>query len=194
MEDKIIKAWQQAYTRPTSITETTNGKTMENEMMAFDTKIKKRDFREILVAIAMIPFFLVKAYMSNSTLELIGSLIIAVGCLCIIAVFKRVKSLKQPKTFDMDTKAFLSEFLNRVQVQIKLIKNIAIWYLGPLYLGLTFLFWGGSNVWFMKIVLQLLLTALYYWIYRRNQKAVQNELKPLEAQLQQKIAALSEEG
>jgi hypothetical protein len=161
-----------------------------------DKSIKKRNQLEIGLAILLLPialylFFEVPYYLFKS-----GVLLMAVWFLYVIYKLKKTRGLKT----DFGTSATLKHQLNKqkryVEEEVKLLKSVFYWYLLPPYTGLLLMIssayfhrdvqWENSflqgllseNI-YGHLVYIIFLTALYFYIYKLNMKAIAKDLMPV---------------
>ncbi|SMG35512.1 hypothetical protein SAMN05661096_02351 [Marivirga sericea] len=161
-----------------------------------DKSIRKRNQLEIGLAILLLPialylFFEVPYYLFKS-----GVLLMAVWFLYVIYKLKKTRGLKT----DFGTNATLKHQLNKqkryVEEEVKLLKSVLYWYLLPPYTGLLLMIssayfhrdvqWENSflrgllseNI-YGHLVYIIFLTALYFYIYKLNMKAIAKDLMPV---------------
>jgi hypothetical protein len=74
--------------------------------------------------------------------------------------------------------------LNSVRTQSRLLGSVLWWYILPSFIGVTGATWGLRIDPYSKMFCTAFFVAVGAWIYWLNQRAVSNQLLPLEAQLQ----------
>jgi hypothetical protein len=95
----------------------------------------------------------------------------------------------------------VKESLSQVERQIWLLRNVFWWYLLPFTIPILAFFahvaWQASKDWleiaFGFGVPSVFVLALYYWIYRLNQRAVRTQLEPRHQELLALLASLGDE-
>ena len=162
--------------------------------------IKGRDFVEIGVSLMMIPiwFFLGQVVPVPWTWYLgIPGMVWVASFLLVHRTLHDRKATQPADTLLQTVQTSLAE----VNDQIWLLKNVVWWYLMPFYIPLTIFFvhvawqFGAATGDKLEAIgfggfLVLLVTGIYYFIYRLNQKAVDKELVPRREELLAVLASL----
>ena len=173
---------------------------VQRNQQSFVATIFWRDFREVAVALLMIPlwFYLGARHSSPWTWYL------TVPVLIWIAGFTLVYRLRHPQAPNKPDEPLLQcvrNSLAQVEDQIWLLRNVFWWYLLPPGISITAFFahvtWLASDDWLEALgggsILFGILLALYSFIYYLNQLAVRMHLEPRRRELSTLLASLGDE-
>jgi hypothetical protein len=195
--DKYQQAWQvQSAQSRVTIDANLLLKEVQHTQRHFRATIFWRDFREIGVALLMIPLWL---YL-GARFALPWSWYLTVPALVWIAGFiqvDRMRHQKQPGEPGEPLLHSVQESLAQVSHQIWLLRNVFWWYLLPCTISVLAFFahvaWLESrDLWgFLGPV--LFVTVLYVGIYYLNQYAVRSQLEPRRQELLALLASLKDE-
>lgn len=199
---------QQAWQSQTSLTRITIDadlllKEVQRSQRRFRAMIFWRDFREVGVALLMIPlwFYLGAAMSLPWTWYLtVPAMVWGAGFILV----DRMRHQQQPSEPGEPLLQSVQVSLTQVVHQIWLLRNIFWWYLLPFTISILAFFahvaWLSaieSNNWLAALgfatFLSVFLLALYYWIYRLNQRAVRTHLEPRRQELLALLASLRDE-
>lgn len=159
-----------------------------------------RDFREVVVALVMLPLWFVMGY----ALSLPWTWYLTVPALLWIMGFIFVDRMRHPQKSPGPGDSLLTsakDSLAQVEHQIWLLRNVAWWYLMPFTISIlaffTQTFWGISDYWFEFLVSTAIsfafLFVIYGFIYWLNQYAVRKQLEPRRQELVALLASLRDE-
>ena len=167
--------------------------TMDTQLQKFEKDIKKRNNREIGVAMVLIPIFGYYAYSIPPTLSKIGSVLLVLYALFVIYKLKKVNKNKPSSDTSSSIKAYLVSYKSYIAQERLLLKNVLYWYLLPAIPGMVlfkagFGFSGGSLLYGLGVC------ALCIGVYLFNQKAVREQFDPLLVDISEAIRQLEEEG
>ncbi len=172
-------------------------KEMQRSHGNFRSTIFWRDFREVAVALVMLPMWI---YM-GSTMALPWTWYLTVPPLIWVAGFILVDRKRHPQRVIQPGEPLVSNVkasLAQVEHQIWLLRNVFWWYLLPFSIPiLAFFFhvaWRTSGTWWGFVIfaglLGLFLLVLYGWVFRLNQRAVREQLEPRRRNLSKLVASL----
>ncbi|MEM9657630.1 MAG: hypothetical protein AAF961_04640 [Planctomycetota bacterium] len=176
---------------------------VQRDQRAFRAMILGRDSVEILVALVMIPVW----FYLGALISLPWTWYLGVPALLWMAGFMLVFRLRHPQRASRPDDSLLEcvkNSLRQVENQIWLLRNVLWWYLLPPGVALTVFFvhvaWQGAvatDDWLSGLGAATFLcgfvSALYYWIYRLNQRAVDSQLEPKRQELLMLVANLGED-
>lgn len=150
---------------------------IEKDMSNFKKAVKYRDWREIGVALFMIPMFGFVAYLIPFLLSKIGAvIIIGWAILLIIRLFvaKRKVEVLPTETYIV----YLNKSREFLLAQKRLLETVVYWYIIPLMIGVL-LFFMGFNLTFQKKIFYLIITfGVGIATFFLNRYAVKKELLP----------------
>lgn len=162
---------------------------MDKELAKFENRIKRRDRREIIVAIAVTPFLALGALTSDSRYEQIGCLLLILYVLWVIFALVQVKYKQPAFSVSLSLKAQLIEYQAYVLRQQKLVKNVLYWYLSPMLPGVFFMWMGLENT-VVLVGSILFLPFVFIFVYQTNQRAAKENYTFLLEELSGAIAKL----
>jgi len=199
--DKYQQAWraQSSQTRVT-IDADLLLKEVQRSQGHFQAMIFWRDFREVGVALVMLPLW----FYMGIALSLPWTWYLTVPALLWVAGFilvDRRRHKQKPCEPGEPLLVSVKELLAPVEHQIWLLRNIAWWYLLPFMIPILAFFaqvaWRSSKDWLEAAIgfgfPSLFAVALYYLIYCLNQRAVRVQLEPRRQELLALIAGLGDE-
>ena len=162
---------------------------IEKEAQRTDQAFKRRDRREIIVAIALMPVLLLAAYFVPYTLSKIALLLLIPWCMFVIYCLRQVKKYK----VDDASLPFL-EYLEYRKVYLEkekqLLQSVLYWYVLPPTI-LCILFFAGLPVSGARFAIHcVIVVGINLYICYLNQNAVKNELGPLISRIEQNISQL----
>ena len=193
--DKFREAWK---AEASQIQVTFDADTLTREVQqsqnAFRSMIYWRDLREIVVALVMIPMWIVMGYCTSSP----WTWYLSVPVLIWIAGFFLVDRIIHPQRASgpgEELLFYVKESLAQVEHQIWLLRNIFWWYLLPPSISLAAFFihstWISTGAWWGTVLLTAVpvgfVYCVYRGIYRLNQIAVRDQLEPRRAGLRKLI-------
>jgi hypothetical protein len=154
-------------------------------------KIKRRDKREIILGLIMIPLFGWWLLALPQPLAKIGAGIIILNI--ILVIFRLIRAGKVDVKDDTASaiKYNLMVSLKRVRQQITLSDTVLWWYLLPFFIGVICFFYAFPLPLSGKAFYTILVAVLYGYIYYLNKRAVKKHLRPLEDDLQKALDELS---
>ncbi|MCC6493637.1 MAG: hypothetical protein IT424_11530, partial [Pirellulales bacterium] len=202
--DKFQQAWQAqgAQTRVTVDSEVLLKEVQRNQR-DFRAMIFCRDFREIVIALLLIPLWFYLGAKTSSP----WTWYLSVPALLWMAGFMwayRKRHPQQPSKPDEPLLECAKRSLREVEDQIWLLRNIFWWYLLPpgISIGAFFLqvSWQGAvatNDWLTGLIaatcLLAFLAGIYYFVYCLNQRAVRVQLEPRREELLALLASFGDE-
>lgn len=162
---------------------------LNNKLISFDEKIKRRDWLEIGVAVIIALSCLIILFDTQSIWFRLGclTLIIASG----VIIFKLVsarnidtyKSIRADKSFG----EHLKEELDKMNNQKRLLKSVFSWYLLPIFIGIVFFVIGFEQNLLFKVLYLAAVVILYGYIWKLNQNAVAEKVDPIIKDLEEAI-------
>ena len=168
----------------------------------FEATITRRDWIEAgAAAVVLIWFGLFLRFESVPFIAALGVVIIMLGCVEIVVVLFWTRRLDARPRRDASLLEFSKAELTRVDRQIRLLRNVSWWYSTPVLVGCVVFIFGllGSmplSPWWMAWVFYLSFLLCFFLagfvVHRINQRAVNNNLLPLRAEIVDSIDALLE--
>ncbi len=175
-------------------------KEVQRNQWHFRAAILCRDFREVGVALLMIPLW----FYLGATTRVPWTWYLTVPALIWVAGFILVDRVRHPQKPNKPGEPLLAsvrESLSQVEHQIWLLRNVFWWYLLPFTISLlgffTHVAWLTFEKWFAALgfaaFLCLFVLVIYYFIYWANQCAVRAHLEPRRQELLTLLASLGDE-
>jgi CubicO group peptidase (beta-lactamase class C family) len=157
---------------------------MERKTKALDRTILWRDRRENSAALLVMAIFGVYFFVFPTLLARIGCVIVILSSLVVMA-YPMWRKRRVPKAAPEATmtEALESE-LRKVEVEIALLRSVLWWYILPGCAGVIVFVAGLSVPIAWPVIFTLCVIALDAFIYRINQKAVDQRLLPLKRELE----------
>jgi CubicO group peptidase (beta-lactamase class C family) len=184
-DEALKKLWQeQRFDAPPPVLDEKQIAAMQRKMKKFDRTILWRDWRENIAAIFIALFFGVMFFTGPALMPRIGCviLVLASAFICWYPMHKKRGVAKTAPDAPV-TEALECE-LEKVEVQIRLLRSILWWYLLPLGVGVLVFYFGMQPQVSSKIGFFICVTAVYAFIYWLNQRAVEKQLVPLKREIE----------
>ncbi|HZV36485.1 MAG TPA: hypothetical protein VFB72_18050 [Verrucomicrobiae bacterium] len=165
---------------------------MKKKMRDFDRTLFWRDGRELVAGAVVFVAFLFIFLRSHSTLSGAGCVVIMASCIFIAGelFFSRRKHPAASETAPLSD--YLRAELVKVKWQAKLLRMVWLWYLLPLFIGVELFELGfpeGLAGELFSLVFNLAIFGVIYWL---NLYAVRKSLLPLQKELEDTLASVSE--
>ncbi len=204
MDDELKQAWQ-SQTSPKRLTLDTAlvlNEVRRNEKQ-FEAMIYARDFREVFVALLMVPVWIVMGVKLSS----LWTWYLTIPTLLWIAGFMLVDRKRQRERLPApgdDLRRSVERSLAQVEHQIWLLRNVFWWYLLPP--GVAVMIWLAHLSWSLAQhrstvgaiagfgVFAAFFLLIGWFIYWLNQFAVRKQLEPRRKELQTLLKGLDETG
>jgi CubicO group peptidase (beta-lactamase class C family) len=187
--DDLQKTWQSQHAGRLTIDPQLVLQQVRRNQQTFRTMIVCRDFREVFVGLLLVPVSVFMAYKIDGFALSIGAAGLSIAGYILIDRWrfgKRTPAAAEPLIASID------ESLRDIEHQIWLLRNIFWWYLLPCVIACAIVMastavsmsraWDGWGDVFAKVGFQVLMSgifaAVFYSIYRLNQRAVDAELVP----------------
>jgi CubicO group peptidase (beta-lactamase class C family) len=200
--DKYQQAWQaQSSQARVAVDANVLLNEVQRSQENFQAMIFWRDFREVAVALMLLPIWFVMGY----TLSLPWSWYLTVPAIIWSGGFILVDRKRHPQgpgEADKPLRESVKESLTQVEHQIWLLRNVFWWYLLPFTLSILAFFaqvaWslrfaGRVEALIFFVILAGSVFAMYSFIYYLNQRAVRVELEPRREELLTLLASLGDE-
>ncbi len=199
--DTLQQAWraQSSQTRVT-VDPDLLLKEVQRSQRTFRATIFWRDFREVVVAIVLLPYWFYAGITHSLpwTWYLTVPAIIWVGGFVLV---DRMRHKRKPSAPGDPLLESVSESLTQVEHQIWLLRNVFWWYLLPFTISILAFFaqvtLQVSRNWLEALAAggfsSVFLSALYYFIDYINQRAVRTQLEPRHRELLALLKSLSDE-
>jgi hypothetical protein len=202
--DSFQQAWQ-AHASQAQVTIDADLllKVVERDQRNFQRMIFCRDYREVGVAVVMIPlwFYLGITFSSPWTWWLTVPVLVWLAGFMIVY---RMRHKQPPAEPDAPLLHCVERSLTEVEDQIWLLRNIFWWYLLPPGISMAAFFvqvsWQAAarnnnrlEGLIAGTILLVFLAGTYYFIYWLNQSAVRKQLEPRRQELLALIASLKDE-
>src|SRR3954471_16719577 len=199
--DNFQKAWhtQSSQTRVT-VDANLLLKEMQRSQRSFRATIFRRDFREVVIGVLMLPlWFYLGRRLSLPWAWYLG--IPAITWVVLFIVVDRIRQKQQPNEPGEPLLDCAKGSLIQVEHQIWLLRNVFWWYLLPCTIAIFGFFaqvaWlRHSGFWPITLALVpyvLFLVVVYGFVYYLNQRAVRRELEPRRHELVTLLTTLGDE-
>jgi hypothetical protein len=117
-------------------------KIIVKKIEVFDHKIRKRNIREYVAALFVVPVFFYFAWIMPNSIARVGSVVVAVGALWIVYYLWRHGTGPADPLPDQTLASYRRALIAKYDHQIRLLRTVKLWYLLPLYVGLMTLLAG----------------------------------------------------
>lgn len=185
---------QQEISRPVNNPKSEILSLVDRKMTSLEYDIQSRDRREIIVCFLSILFLGYFFFTADSNWTRLGCLTLISAALFVTYRLKanQLKTRKD-ESYNRSMESHLRFELKQVKKQKNLLENIGLWYIGPIFIGLTFLTIGFETGLTFQFTYMIVVIILMTWVWRLNQKAVKNRYDPLIHDINEAIESISEE-
>lgn len=195
--DDLKQNWQQQVVQKNQQTDELKESLsmLEQKIESMEKVIKRRDGLETIIALGLIPVWIIGLFLSASLIQTIGFIVAIISCLYIPYKLRKAKSSEGPKNTSI--RAFLENERVKVIQQKRMLESVVWWYLGPLGLAIA-LITLGANVdeaglpilTTMKTLYLTFVFVLYAGIYFMNKNAANKTYAPMLENIDNKLDAL----
>lgn len=150
-----------------------------------DRDVRRRDVREYVAACVVMAFFGWQAAVATEPLARLGALIVVFGSMFIIVWSRRSAAApsRQAFTADLPIVQFCARELDRIESQVRLLKSVWWWYLGPTITGVLLMLLARDQSPTVKGVTVMIVFAVAALIHYANVWTAKHELEPLRDEL-----------
>ncbi|MBL9122894.1 MAG: hypothetical protein JNG90_04630 [Planctomycetaceae bacterium] len=189
-DDELKKLWQQQPLRESTPSTKDLISAMQSKASLLRRCLEARDFREIVAcALVVLVFGVLYFTVYRSPLSRAGVWIVIGGAIFIAWKLVRTRRRTPPAPPGATVVESLRAELILVRSQVRLLGSVLWWYLLPGFIGVTVATWGLGIDPVSKTLATGFFIAVDAWVYWLNQRAVSQELRPLETQLQSLLHA-----
>lgn len=193
--DGLKKTWQN---RPMDVLPERPADEMVSSIKARLKKLNRtvfwRDVMEIGCSLGLILFFGKMIWAVRGATSRIGAAVIIAGLILIIAKLRGARRKEKKNEPAVSLKEFLSAERAGIDAQIRLLRSVLWWYIGPPILGANLFFVGTRGLSLASLgylIATLTLAAFIYWL---NLTAVKKKLLPLREELDRLLHGLETGG
>lgn len=193
MDNELKNIWKQARTQ--ELVQLNHDKLiteMEHAHKTTEQAIKKRDRREIIVAYALMPLFLILGIKASEFLTQLGAFLMIPVLGFIIYKLKSVKKYK-PASVNTPSQTYLEQLKLYYTMEMDLLKDVLYWYLIPPGICVSLIYWGISDTELEKYLSIGVMILMYTGIYFMNQAAVKKRYIPLLKSIEDSLAAFKKD-
>jgi hypothetical protein len=188
-DDELKKLWQQQPLRDPAPSPAQLMFAMQNKTTQLRRTLLARDVRELSACVIVAVIFGIYFFLNRAPVARLGALITIAGSVFIAWKLLHARRTTPPAKPDATLVESLRAELHSVRTQSKLLRSVLWWYLLPLAVGTIVFVWGSlsNNLVFalvFSVAFTLFTLALDVFIYRLNQRAVSQQLLPVERQLE----------
>ena len=161
------------------------GRDVQTSTQRLQSVIFRRDMLETFASIIVITAFAIWMFAANSWLERLGCAIIVVAGLVIPSVLWWARRREIREASPTNFREFVDVEVEYLRRQSLIIRNVGLWYLLPIYVGMVLIVVGIAGITFELPELvggAILLVGgawLYWYLWRMNQTARENHLDPM---------------
>jgi hypothetical protein len=184
-DDALKKLWQEQKIQSEPLpSDSEQIAQMKQKMKTFDKHIFWRDVREVGVCILILPIFVLFLLHSPTVLAQVGCWIVILSALFIagrlIHARRRVPAASPTATL----RETLRTEIEKVEVQIRLLRSVLWWYVLPIIIGADLFFVGVNRKPVDDAVYLSVTAALSAFLYWINLRAVKTYLLPMKKELE----------
>ena len=186
MNDHELKQlWQQQPLRDPAISPAQVMSAMQKQTTQLRRTLLARDVRELAACVVVGVIFAAYFFIYRAPIARLGALITVAGSIFIAWKILHARRRTPAAKPDATLVESLRAELHSVRTQSQLLRSVLWWYLLPLAVGTLVFVWGlRLNNFVFNVVFTLVTLALDVLIYRLNQRAVSEQLLPVETQLE----------
>jgi hypothetical protein len=191
--DNLKTAWQQRSVegvpdRPNRELATA----VRARLESLQSTIRWRDCREISAAIAGIIVFGIWFWTEPGIVTRIGAAVMVAGSVLIIARLLWARWGSRQERSHLQMREFCTTERDRIDAQIRLLRSVPWWYLGPTLLGTNLYVFGLVGYHAAAIGYLVFTLALGLALSRLNMRAVRKQLAPIKQELDLLLVEIEE--
>ncbi len=182
--EKLKKTWQtQGGISPDRFEQL--GDQVRSSSGVFQRTIRRRDAIETIAAVGVILGAMVALPHATSWVDGLGYLTIIGAAILIAVVLWRARGRQPEQLSAANLRQHIDHEIAALQRQVHILRNVAWWYLLPIYVGLTLVevgVFGPQLSWPMGgtlLLSQSLCAVVFMAVWRMNQRAVKQQLEPI---------------
>jgi len=167
--------------------------TVRDRATELDARVRRRDLRETLAAVLVIPLCILWTIRASTPTSALGAIILAIT----VAILPfRLRTARRPtKDPTLPASTAVEVEVARLREQERLLDSALVWHLGPAAIGFA-LFFGGSAL--ISPLSKALFTLLVFvglgWVLILNRRAVRLRFRPLREELESWLRAFEDSG
>lgn len=160
----------------------------------FRSNVLMRDLRETLAGLFAFVGYIPALFIFTDWLPWLGVWVVMISMLAIIAVFHVVRLRVPEPAIEAPPRAYFAQELARLDLQIRLLRSVGLWYCTPPLVGVCMIVAGLLMPLPVYAVLFCLGFCFFGWvIHQINQRYVRTHLLPLRQELADRVAAWPDE-
>jgi hypothetical protein len=188
-DDELKNLWQRQPLRSPALSPAQLSSAMQIKTTHLRRTLVARDVRELSACVIVVVIFGIYFFINRAPIARLGALITVAGSIFIAWKILHARRITPAAKPDATLVESLRAELHSVRTQSQLLRSVSWWYLLPLAVGTLAFVWGMpfTNLVFdlvFRITFTLFSLALDVFIYRLNQRAVSQQLLPVERQLE----------
>ena len=172
------------------------GRDVQNSTQRLQSVIFRRDMLETFASIIVIAAFAAWMFAASSSLARLGCAIIVIAGLVIPSVLWWARRREIQGASETNFRQFVDVEVEYLRRQSLIIRNVGVWYLLPIYVGMVLIVVGlvGLKFELPELVGGAILLVfgawLYWYLWRMNQTAREKHLDPMLRYYQRMQSAL----
>ena len=155
---------------------------LQGEVDRMDKVIQKRDWLEISTAVLVVIAFGVMLFLFDNFYTKLGCALIALSSVMIVGVLRRYRKRKQQA--DLLISKHIRAELKFYRNQRRMLKSVSIWYILPIFAGLTLFYLGLVGNWSEFVGFTLINLGVMIFVVYLNRQAIRKEIDPIIASLE----------
>jgi hypothetical protein len=188
-DDELKRLWQRQPLRDPAISPAQVMSAMQSKTTQLRRTLLARDVRELSACVIVAVIFGIYFFLNRAPVARLGALITVAGSVFIAWKLLHARRITPAARPDATVVESLRAELHSVRTQSKLLRSVVWWYLLPLAVGTITFVWGSLShnpvfAIIFSVAFTLFTLGLDVFIYRLNQRAVSQQLLPVERQLQ----------
>jgi hypothetical protein len=188
--DQLAEVWRSEAAEAPARSPAEEAAAVRAKAAELERDVRRRDWQETAVALAMVPLFTWWAVRAPNALSALGAAIVAVSC---VLIPLRLRAARSPAPDPGLPVAWaLKAELARVRAQERLLGSVAWWYLAPLTVGCILFRAGGPESTRYKVAYAAVAVAVAGVILCLNLFVVRHQLRPMADQIQRWLDDLDE--
>lgn len=159
------------------------------EAKRFDRRIALRDLREIAAA-AIAAVLIAPTAVHANLLTRLGVLVMVAALVLVVVTLLRARRVARAPHMEQPVAFALRADRANIDAQIRLLKSVLWWYVGPIWAGLVMIFVGRAGLSWLTLGCVLAITLLSILVYRLNVFAADSYLLPRRTELSRLLAVI----
>ena len=187
--DDVGRIWRDEVTGEFRRRRTEDLSSARDRAADLDAKVLRRDLRETIAALIVIPFYIRFAIRASTPISALGAIIVVITAA--IVPFRLRMARRPARDLTLPVGRAVEIEVARLRAQERLLGSVLVWYLGPFGIGVILHVVGSAIVSpLFKVLYTLLVLVACGLLLVLNRRVARLKIQPLREELESWLADL----